>query len=238
MLGEENLFIDGVYKYKGIELMPTVMDELLMAFYAGKQFKRREALQRTIDFHRENGGILGHANYVQTIKKALGKDLKAENKGYGIWYLKSDSSDTGLASEEKSDESQAVMESVPVARYFSDKTIGNGVQAVYLYYYDTYRKCAELQKKDSWECKIGRTDVDPVQRVIGQAGTCYPELPHIALVINCDNSGILETTLHNILKMRGKWLENAPGTEWFLTSPSEIETIYQTIVGIGENEYI
>ena len=90
---------------------------------------------------------------------------------------------------------------------------------------------AEACGHSIWECKIGRTDKDPLQRIFGQAGTCYPELPHIALIIKCSNSLQLEAALHNILKLRNRWIENAPGTEWFLTSPAEIESVYHIIVG-------
>ena len=115
--------------------------------------------------------------------------------------------------------------------YDADKTIGAGYNAVYVYYYDTYKKYAEACGHSIWECKIGRTDKDPLQRIFGQAGTCYPELPHIALIIKCSNSLQLEAALHNILKLRNRWIENAPGTEWFLTSPAEIESVYHIIVG-------
>ena len=86
-----------------------------------------------------------------------------------------------------------------------------------------------LQGKSSWECKIGRTDVDPISRIISQAGTCYPELPHIALIINCDDSNLLEKTLHDILKLKKRWLSNSPGKEWFITSPEEVEQIYVSL---------
>lgn len=100
-----------------------------------------------------------------------------------------------------------------------------------VYYYDTYKKYAETCGHSIWECKIGRTDKDPLQRIFGQAGTCYPELPHIALIMKCSNSFQLESALHNILKLRNRWIENAPGTEWFLTSPAEVESFYHMIVG-------
>ena len=92
-------------------------------------------------------------------------------------------------------------------------------------------KYAEICGHSSWECKIGRTDKDPLQRIFGQAGTCYPEPPHIALIMKCSNSLQLESALHNILKLRNRWIENAPGTEWFLTSPGEVESFYHMIVG-------
>lgn len=229
---ENDLFSNGIYKYAGIELTPSVMAELIVVFFSGKQFKRKDALKKCIDFHRSNGGILEHDNYVQTIKKALASILKAENKGYGVWYVGSVSEETGIVdeTENNNDNNQKEAECRDEVRILSDKTIGYGDQSVYVYYYDAYRKLADLEGKNVWECKIGRTDTDPIQRIMSQAGTCYPESPHIALLIYCDNSSILETTFHNIFKMRKKWLKNAPGTEWFLTSPEEIENIYSSII--------
>lgn len=229
---ESDLFVNGVYKYTGIELMPSVMAELITAFFSGKLFKRKEALKKCIDFHKSNGGILEHDNYISTIKKALGSTIKAKNKGYGVWYIESVSDETEITdvTEEKTNNNQKEAERKDEVRVLADKTIGGGNQSVYVYYYDTYRKLAELEGRNAWECKIGRTETDPIQRIMAQAGTCYPETPHIALLINCDNSSVLETTFHNILKMRGKWLENAPGTEWFLTAPEEIENIYRNII--------
>ncbi|MCH3923261.1 GIY-YIG nuclease family protein [Limosilactobacillus sp.] len=100
------------------------------------------------------------------------------------------------------------------------------MDAVYLYYYDKYKELAELKGQHVWECKIGRTETDPISRVLGQAGTCYPELPHIALILNCDNSSLMEKALHSILKVKGRWLSDSPGKEWFITSPEEVENLY------------
>lgn len=99
-----------------------------------------------------------------------------------------------------------------------------------MYYYDVYVELAKLKGSSTWECKVGRTDRNPINRVLGQAGTCYPELPHIALIIKCADSSVLEAALHNILKMRGRWIADAPGTEWFMTTPQEIKDIYLKIL--------
>lgn len=116
------------------------------------------------------------------------------------------------------------------ANYEADKIIGVGNSSVYLYYYNTYKKYAEKCGEKIWECKIGRTDKDPLHRILGQSGTCFPEIPHIALIIKCQNSLYLEQAIHSILKIRGKWIEDAPGTEWYLTSPNEVESIYNLII--------
>ena len=222
------LFEGGNYIYKGIELTPAVMAELVFAFYNGKQFKRQDAIKTVVDYHRENGGLLEKNDYVSVFKKACNSALKdiSKNKGYGVWYIAENEENDSISDvPDVKDEGSEVSPNEEIVQ-LSDKIIGVGDKAVYVYYYDTYKQCAILKGSKVWACKVGRTDVDPIQRVLGQAGTCYPELPHIALIIRCDNSNMIETTLHTILKLRGKWMDYAPGTEWFMTSPEEIETIY------------
>lgn len=232
MSSKEELFDNGIYIYKELELTPAIIAKLLTVFYSGKQFQRQDALKKVVDFHRENGGFLEKDNYIPSLKVALGRSLVdlATNKGYGVWYLKRENdtdNEQVITEDEEDDEDEDELEVQNVKQQY-DKIIGDGDKAVYVYYYDTYKQYAILQGSSVWACKIGRTDVDPIQRVLGQASTSYPELPHIGLVIKCDNSSSLETTLHYILKVRGKWMENAPGTEWFITSPEEVESIYNS----------
>ncbi len=211
------------YKYNGIELTPAIFSELLIQIFDGKQFSRQDALDAVVKYHQENGGALNKSSYVSVFKKAAQslKDTGIENVGYGIWKLNYQIKSTEVVISQKQ---------LPEISSHADLEIGLGKASVYVYYYDSYRELATLKGNESWECKIGRTDVDPISRIIGQAGTCYPELPHIALIIYCDDSSLLEKALHNILKLRKRWLENSPGKEWYITSPHEIEEIYRSIV--------
>ena len=212
------------YKYVGVELTPNIFAELLISHFDGKQFKRSVAIDIITKYHKNNGGSLNKKDYIAVFKKACSSLSKngLVNIGYGTWRLNYEVQELQIIEDDHSENA------VP---YNVDKTIGTGAQAVYVYYYDTYKKYAESIGNHLWECKIGRTDRDPLQRIFGQAGTCYPELPHIALVIQCDNSSSLESVIHNILKLRNRWIESAPGTEWFFTTPAEIESIYKTIIG-------
>ncbi len=116
------------------------------------------------------------------------------------------------------------------------KTLGGGSQEVYLYYYRTYRENAVLKKinpvwkvsygKILWRCKIGEThDQDTATRVKQQIGVS-PEKPIIALIIKTDNSKRLEKMIKDILKFWSRQVREAQGTEWFMTSPAEVESIY------------
>lgn len=209
--------------YTGLKLTPNVFKEILVALFDGKQFERQDAIRSVKEFFVENGGVLENKDYIAVFKKAsqMLKDCGMVNRGYGTW---------AITYKEES------VEIIPPSKdvqecYAADKELGVGPGVVYVYYYDAYRELAKTQHSDIWECKIGRTDRDPIQRVFTQAGTCYPELPHLALIIRCDDSAKLESALHSILRFKNRWLENAPGNEWFLTSPEEIENIYATILG-------
>lgn len=108
------------------------------------------------------------------------------------------------------------------------KIIGIGEESVYLYYYPAYKNLAEQDGKKVWACKIGKTKNEVDSRIEKQCRTALPEEPEVGLIIKCDDASVLEKTLHRILRLEGKCLEQAPGNEWFLTSPDEVESIYKT----------
>ena len=111
----------------------------------------------------------------------------------------------------------------------SERTIGSGNSSVYLYYYPQYRESSESKGEKVWECKIGRTIHGEADgRIRGQA-TGLPENPKSGLHIKTNKQEKIERIIHDILKVRGKHIEEAPGREWFLTSPSEVEEIYNFI---------
>lgn len=206
------------YAYKGIELTPAVLGELLIQLFDGKQFDRQTALTEVVRYHTEHGGITSKQNYIAAFKRAA-QDLKEkglENISYGVWRLSYHEKEIEIVEKKEAAEPLVLAE----------KELGEGDNTVYVYYYDTYREFAEYKGENRWPCKIGRTDKDPLQRIISQAGTCYPERPNIALLLHCEDSALLETALHGVLKFQGKWMPTAPGTEWFITSPQEVEGIF------------
>ena len=120
-----------------------------------------------------------------------------------------------------------------------EKSIGSGRNSVYLYYDQRKRDSAESKGENVWECKIGMTIQELHTRIYQQAGTAVPaERLKIGLRIKIDKPKKIvekiEGIIHDILKVRGKHIEDAPGREWFLTSLSEVEEIYNFI---GENSH-
>lgn len=212
-----------MYKYKNLELTPAIFKELLIELFDGKQFQRVDAIRMIIEHHINNGGICEKNEYIGTFKKATNnlKENGIINCGYGVWRLNYKEKDTTVFVREKS-----------VEKIKADEEFGKGQYAVYVYYYDVYKELADLKEEENFPCKIGRTDRDPLQRIISQSGTCYPEKPHIALLFYCENSSNLENVFHSVLKKRNKWIEDAPGIEWFNTNIKEIKEIYNFVENI------
>ena len=112
----------------------------------------------------------------------------------------------------------------------AEETIGSGSNSVYLYYDQQKRDSAESKGENVWECKIGKTIRELHTRIYEQTGTANPaERLKIGLHIKTDKPKKIERIIHDILKVRGKHIEEAHGTEWFLTSPSEVKKIYKFI---------
>ncbi len=111
-----------------------------------------------------------------------------------------------------------------------EETIGSGRNSVYLYYDQQKRDSAESKDESVWECKIGMTIQELYIRIYQQTGTAVlAERLKIGLHIKTDNPKKIERIIHDILKVRSKHIEEALGTEWFLTSPSEVKEIYKFI---------
>ena len=76
---------------------------------------------------------------------------------------------------------------------------------------------------------MARNDI--TNRVLSQTRTALPEYPKVGLVIKTDASSLMEKTIQNILRIQGKQKDDAPGREWFITSPKEVEKVYDCILG-------
>ena len=74
--------------------------------------------------------------------------------------------------------------------------------------------------------KVGKTIGDVADRVATQCkGSATFENPVVLGSWRVKRVGPTELAIHNVLKARGKWRENVPGTEWFDTTLAEIQAI-------------
>jgi hypothetical protein len=224
--------MDNNYKYKGIPITAAIAEYIIKSFLRDKQLERSEIINAVERIHSENGGLPTQANLTSIVKKAL-SNLKeqgiATNPRSGWWSIGQSIDAEDLTSQVPPD--LVVKEDVDkdTQQYKIDSVVGAGEEAVYVYYYPTYKKEALAAGRDRWLCKIGRTDRLPRIRISEQT-TGMPEQPVIGLVINTDDSRAVEVVVKNVLSLRGQWSEDSPGAEWFVTSPDDILQLIKLLV--------
>ncbi|MDI1272473.1 GIY-YIG nuclease family protein [Polaromonas sp.] len=127
----------------------------------------------------------------------------------GMYRLKSDSELTQEAAE---DVDNAVEEQVDVEF--------NGW--IYAFTFPAIKK-----SKEPFPIKVGLTTAADVEtRVFGQCrGAGYFEKPEILGRWPVKRVAQVEDAIHAVLKARGRWKEDAPGDEWFITTIDEVQSI-------------
>lgn len=100
----------------------------------------------------------------------------------------------------------------------------HGKPAVYWYTFPAYRSTT-----DPFPIKIGRGS-DPLARIRTQV-TAMPEQPAILGIYEHEDPVSLERALHSVLNLRGKKKADAPGAEWFITTPDEITALIGLLLG-------
>ncbi len=212
------------YEYIEKPLTPGIAKKLIQELFAGQTVQRQKIISDVEETHLERDGLPSRAQFNNPVTLALynmRREGEASNPDKGAnWLIPSSAQDDDSVDPEPNN-----LDLEP------EKIIGSGKQSVYLYYYPVYRRLAELEGKRVWACKIGKARNDPLIRISAQTRTALPEYPKVGLIIKTNEFGLMETTIQNILKLQGKHMQNAPGTEWFLTSPSEVETVYENNFG-------
>jgi hypothetical protein len=216
------------YKYAGQPLTPGIAAELVLDLFAGRITERHKIVDAVVRAHQERGGLDSRAKDTsRLVKKALSnmeRNGLAENPSFGQWKIKPTSSDSA-ATVPTEIQNEEVIASAPTAEIVT----GEGDDSVYLYYFESYRRLAEIKGNRLFPCKIGRSERDPLLRVLSQSSTALPEFPRIARLFKTNDGSALEAAIHSILSLRGMEIEDSPGTEWFLTSPDEIDSIVRFI---------
>jgi hypothetical protein len=78
--------------------------------------------------------------------------------------------------------------------------------------------------------KVGLTTSDVEARVFGQCkGSGFFERPLILGKWKVKRVAQVESAIHAVLKARGRWKEDAPGDEWFMTTMDEVQSILNFI---------
>lgn len=88
------------------------------------------------------------------------------------------------------------------------------------------------QESIDFPIKVGMTTVDVDARVTTQCRTAIAfEQPKILGRWQVKRVMFVEAAVHGILRARGKWREDAPGVEWFDTTPDEIASCVGFVIG-------
>ena len=221
------------YRYRGVPLLPTIIGELAVDLFAGRVVARQELITGVVARHRQLGGAESGTDIVAQAKKALRdmcRDGRAERVGPGHYRILGAAASAVVTAEPDGEEGPDA-EVVAVA-FSAERTIGSGAEGVYVYYLPAYRLLAEAQAADRWPCKIGLTRGDVAARVLGQVATALPEVPIIGLEIRTPRARDLEAAIQATLGLGGHRVEMVPGKEWFATSPSEVESIYDALMNV------
>ena len=131
----------------------------------------------------------------------------------GLYRLKSDKEMTLEAAE---DEDEEVEEQVDVEF--------NGW--IYAFTFPVLKK-----EEIAFPIKIGLTTAADVEtRVYGQCkGAAFFERPEILGRWKVRRVAQVEDAIHAVLKARGRWKEDAPGDEWFISTLDEVQSIINFI---------
>lgn len=106
-----------------------------------------------------------------------------------------------------------------------DEETGEATQpSVYWYTFPAYQAAT-----GPFPIKIGR-GTDPLTRIKTQV-TAMPEQPTILGTFAHPDPTSLERALHSVLLLRGKRKLDAPGAEWFMTTPDEISSLIRMVLG-------
>ena len=206
-------------------------DLILQQFRGQTRVPTWQIVSHVEKVHCEGVGELS-ANEKQIVSDALGSLRargQAENPERGYWSFLTTTEAGESEAPKMIEKPQRQVNTSGVKNIAPERTIGSGRSSVYLYYYPQYRESAESKGKKVWQCKIGMTIHGEADGRIREQATGLPENPKIGLHIKTDKHKKMERIIHDILKVRGKHIEEAPGTEWFVTSPSEVAEIYEFI---------
>jgi hypothetical protein len=132
----------------------------------------------------------------------------------GMYRLKSD---TEITLEAAEDEDEAIEEQADVEF--------NGW--IYAFTFPAIKKVGDTP----FPIKIGLTTAADVEtRVFGQCkGSGFFEKPEILGRWQVKRVAQVEDAIHAVLKARGRWKEDAPGDEWFITTIDEVQSIVSFI---------
>jgi hypothetical protein len=189
-------------------------------FPPGAVMPRKWLVQDAPRIHAELGGALTTADPISQAKKARAALLEGEweQAGYGNIRRLGDprTGEDAYGNSVTLDLQEAEL-SLNAEQWF-----GDGDETVYCYTFPCYIELASLKGDSKMPMKIGKTSSKSLERVLLQCGVSNPELPLVPLAIRVDDAALFEKAIQRILTIWDRWIDDAPGSEWFMTSKDEI----------------
>jgi hypothetical protein len=204
---------------------PMTLKQMMLSVlqHSGEQMTYRDlttTIWNTFPAHREH------------IMKLYGHDEKKARQEYRIRLGIQVKNSTGYFSATKSDgivlvglaaTPADVLEEEDEAAEEEIAEVTGSKPSVYWYTFPAYKKDV-----GAFPIKIGRGN-NPELRITQQV-TAMPEEPVILGTREHTDTSNLERALHAVLALRNKRKTDAPGTEWFMTTPKEISELIEFIL--------
>ena len=223
-----------------IPLQPVYARKLIRKLFEQQsEWERAELVESVVRLHLENGNTVGNQAPLVVVKKTLDYLQAAheiKNVGWGVWAVQK----TGSVSSQQVDETYHGDDEseTETADSISNRIVlGEGSEFVYLYYYENDKKIAEMEGRDTWDCKIGFTTTEVDRRIYSQSKTARARKPVIAVVIQTDYAAYLENAIHASLKLAECYVSEGyeTGVEWFDTNPKRIIEWYKSFILLTRN---
>lgn len=212
--------VDAAYPYKGVELKPHMLCELAEKYFPpGSILQRKWLINDAPRIHLELGGRPTTADATSQAKKARSSLLSGDWEEAGFGSIRRIGDSRSINNDETPLQFDETNAGFILA---ADEWHGSGEQIVYCYTFPSYIELAALKGEDRMPMKVGKTSSPSLDRVSLQCGVSNPEQPVVPLAIRVENATAYERAIHRILIIWNRWIDDAPGTEWFKTSKSEI----------------
>lgn len=217
------------YQFARYQAIPEILSKPLVT--TGQPFKLIELSREVLDVHLTKA----QQSLTYPRKKAGGEMTVAASVKFYIPFI---ASETGqlvnlgggmfrLPTPDDVDEDEIEAEAVDAAEADG---VDEGAHLAGWIYAFTFPML--VRDDQQFPIKVGKTSGDAWTRVQAQCKhSASFEAPLLLGSWCVPRMTPTELAIHNILKARGKWRENAPGHEWFDTTLAEVEAILAFVTG-------
>lgn len=212
------------YPYRGVPLKPHMLAELAeRSFLPGAIMSRKWLVENAPRLHVELGGTPATADPVSQAKKARAALLEGEWEQAGYGSIRR----LGVPIPGEPGQANDLPTIPDQAELFlnAKEWFGEGDEIVYCYTFPSYVELASLKRDARMPMKIGKTASTSLERVSLQCGVSNPEQPIVPFAIRVQNSALFEKAIQRTLMIWNRWMDDAPGSEWFMTSKDEVLAI-------------